>query len=155
MEEEYYQYCFFSDDDKNLFMDRKMSFLESMIPQVYQTYHKRLKQLSTIMPSDRMYLDSFLHFVFDSNNDYQEIAYCSDRAKKQGFNLFHEYYYYLRRSHTGWKEEDISFIRDVISFEEKLFQENTTHSSGIDYGMKGLVKSELYRFHNYQTYHQK
>lgn len=154
MENEIFQYSFFVGGDNQLFMDEKSSILESNIPDIYKKYHRKFRLKNNLSPDDISYLSHFMHFTFTKETNYQEICYCSKSTQTKALNLFHEYYYYLIHNGINWNEKDYILIQDVILFEEKILPSTPNFSElNIDIGKKGLVKSELYKAHNYKTYH--
>lgn len=151
----YFQYAFSIDENNQLFINNKISLLEKSIPEIYESYHKKLKTKNSLQEYEQVYLNDFFHFTFSSESSYQEIFYCSSPTREKAFNLFHEYYYYLRKNDIPWTEEDVVFITDVVAFEEEYLLSDKNIPFYIDIGTKGLVKSELYKSQNYRFCHQK
>lgn len=130
----------------------KFLVLESNIPIFYAHYYPKLKRRN-VSSQQREELYDIMHSTFNPENHFLEIASCSSDVQVQAFNLFTRYVHYEMEKEDSLVEGEYDYIDSVMKFGEMGLEFVSGKApDGIDFGIKGLVKSDLCKYRNYKNF---
>ena len=150
----YKQQSFIINENKELLLEQSLENsieeIEKKVPIIYEQCYLELRQKKNLHPIKLSILQNSIPIIFNKNHDFFEIKSCSRTAQIQAFNLLNEYIYYQIQNKMV-EDETFYDIAKIIEIEETTLKDiEKEDDPQMDFGRKGLVKSELYKHHNYK-----
>lgn len=151
----YQQQCFFVNAQLELFYEGKSDtakIIEEQIPWIYdEVYENLINRSQHNINLDK--LEGFMRFIFNEETKFCDILICSREVQIQAFNLFNVCFYRQLEKKGTFSEKTFQYLQHVMSFGEDSLRFTTDHSlKSVDFSMKGLVKSELYKHNAYKNF---
>lgn len=151
----YQQQCFVVNKQLELFYEGKSDIakvIEEQIPWIYDDFYENLRN-GKVQNINLDQLESFMRFIFNEQTNFGDILICSREVQIQAFNLFNECFYHQLKQKGTLTEETFQYLENVMTFGEETLYFTAHHSlKSVDFSIKGLVKSELYKHNAYKNF---
>lgn len=145
----YQQLCFFINSQQEIFYEGKsdsVKIIEEQLPWVYDEYYENLRN-GKLQNTNLDALEKFMKFIFNEKTGFSDILICSREVQIQAFNLFNVCFYRQLRQKGNFTDETFEYLKTVMEFgESTLYFIPSVSLKSVDFSIKGLVKSELYKY---------